>query len=150
MSEQGCCTKWRIWLFYRILSKFYFMRIWDITYATIANKCPRCNGGQVFENNNPYSFRNGLKMNKHCPHCRMKFEREVGYFYGAMYVSYGLQTGLITLLYILNMFWWNLPPLALVFIILTLILFLFPVTFRWSRIIWIASFTKKEPGRNEE
>jgi len=83
-------------------------------------------------------------MNKHCPHCNLKFEREVGYFYGAMYVSYGLQTGLITLLYILNMFWWEFSPLTLVFIILTLVFALFPVTFRWSRIIWIASFTKKE------
>jgi len=83
-------------------------------------------------------------MNAHCPHCNLKFEREVGYFYGAMYVSYGLQTGLITLLYTLNMFWWNMPPLSLVFIIIALVFALFPVTFRWSRIIWIASFTKKE------
>ena len=120
------------------------MRIWDIIHATIANKCPRCTIGQVFENNNPYSFKNGLKMNKHCPHCNLKFEREVGYFYGAMYVSYGLQTGLITLLYILNMFWWDMPPLSLVFLILGLVFALMPVTFRWSRIIWIASFTKKE------
>ena len=126
------------------------MRITDILYATIANKCPRCNIGHVFENNNPYSFKNGLRMNKHCPHCNLKFEREVGYFYGAMYVSYGLQTGLITLLYTLNMFWWDLSPAILVFIILTLVFALFPVTFRWSRIIWIASFTKKEVVWNKE
>jgi len=119
------------------------VRIWDITYATIANKCPRCNLGRVFENNNPYSLKNGLRMNKHCPNCNLKFEREVGYFYGAMYVSYGLQTTLITLLYTLNMFWWNIPSLPLVLIIISLIFILFPVTFRWSRIIWISSFTKK-------
>ncbi len=82
-------------------------------------------------------------MNKHCPHCNLKFEREVGYFYGAMYVSYGLQTALITLLYTVNMFWWDFSPAVLVFIILTLVFALFPVTFRWSRIIWIASFTRK-------
>jgi len=120
------------------------MRITDIIYATVANKCPRCNIGHVFENNNPYSLKNGLRMNIHCPHCHMKFEREVGYFYGAMYVSYGLQTALITLLYTLNIFWWNLPSLTLVFIVLSLVLALFPVTFRWSRIIWIASFTRRE------
>jgi|SRR6185312_99617 len=126
------------------------MRIGDIFHATLANKCPRCNVGQVFENNNPYSFKNGVRMNKRCPHCNLKFEREVGYFYGAMYVSYGLQTALITLLYTLNMFWWNMSPLALVVLILTLIFALFPVTFRWSRIIWIASFTKKEPVGNQQ
>lgn len=100
--------------------------------------------GHVFENNNPYSIKNGLKMNKHCSHCHLKFEREVGYFYGAMYVSYGLQTGLIVLLYTLNIFWWNMPSLVLLLIILSLVFILFPVTFRWSRIIWIASFTQKE------
>lgn len=89
-------------------------------------------------------------MNKHCPHCNLKFEREVGYFYGAMYVSYGLQTGLITLLYTVNMFWWNMPPLALAFLIIGLVFALFPVTFRWSRIIWIASFTKKEVVDNKQ
>lgn len=90
-------------------------------------------------------------MNKRCPHCNLKFEREVGYFYGAMYVSYGLQTALISVLYTLNMFWWNLAPLTLVFIILGLVFSLFPVTFRWSRIIWISSFTKfnKEIARDK-
>ena len=126
------------------------MRIWDIIHATVTNKCPRCNIGQVFENNNPYSFKNGLKMNKHCPHCNLKFEREVGYFYGSMYVSYGLQTLLITILYTLNLFWWNLSPLTLVFLILSLVFAVFPITFRWSRIIWIASFTKREEVRNIE
>lgn len=27
-------------------------------------------------------------MYKHCPHCGIKFEKEPGYFYVAMYVSY--------------------------------------------------------------
>ena len=114
-------------------------------YSTVANKCPRCQSGIVFENNNPYSFHNGLMMNKHCESCGLKYEREVGYFYGAMFVSYALQTGLITLLYFLDMFWWNLPSLTLVFIIIGSIFVLFPVTFRWSRILWIAMFTKFEP-----
>ena len=118
------------------------MRITDIAIDTVKNRCPRCHNGHVFENNNPYSFKNGLKMNKRCPNCDLKFEREVGYFYGSMYVSYGLQTGLISLLYGLNLFWWNLDPLILVIIILVLVFSLFPVTFRWSRIIWISSFTK--------
>ena len=30
------------------------------------------------------------KMHERCPTCGLKFEREPGYFLGAMYVSYGL------------------------------------------------------------
>jgi len=117
----------------------------DIFYCTFANKCPRCHAARVFEGNNPYSFKNGLTMYKHCTSCGLKYEREVGYFYGSMYVSYGLQTALVTLLYLLNIFLFHMPSLWLVFIIIGLAAALFPVTFRWSRIMWIAFFTKYEP-----
>ena len=84
-------------------------------------------------------------MYKHCPSCGLKYEREVGYFYGSMYVSYGMQTALVTFLYLLNIFLFHMPSLYLVFLIIGLAAVLFPVTFRWSRIMWIAFFTKYEP-----
>jgi len=34
-------------------------------------------------------------MNEHCPHCGLRFEREQGYFLGAMYISYGLALPMI-------------------------------------------------------
>jgi len=84
-------------------------------------------------------------MYKHCPSCGLKYEREVGYFYGSFYVSYALQTALVTLFYLLNIYWWKMDSLTLVFIIIGLAGALFPITFRWSRIMWIAFFTKYEP-----
>ncbi len=111
-------------------------------YCTVTNKCPRCHEGKVFENDNPYNFHNGVKMNKYCPACGLKYERETGYFYGAMYVSYGLQTALFSLLYGLDVLWWNLPSAIILTICLVAVAGLFPVTFRWSRIMWIAFFTK--------
>lgn len=117
----------------------------DIFYTTFGNKCPRCHAARVFENDNPYSFKNGLTMYKHCPSCGLKYEREVGYFYGSMYVSYGLQTALVTVLYLANVLLIHMPSLYLVFLIIGLAAALFPVTFRWSRIMWIAFFTKYEP-----
>jgi hypothetical protein len=35
-------------------------------------------------------------MFQFCPECGLKFEREPGYFLGAMYVGYGLALGTIT------------------------------------------------------
>ena len=49
-------------------------------------KCPRCRIGKVFDGPT-YSFR-AQRMNEFCPHCSLKFEREPGYFYVAMFVSY--------------------------------------------------------------
>lgn len=37
-------------------------------------------------------------MHERCPVCDLKFEREEGYFLGAMYISYGLALVIIALL----------------------------------------------------
>lgn len=57
--------------------------------------CPRCRAGKIFR----YSiFRGFPKMHERCPACDLKFEREPGYFLGAMYVSYGLALVVIALI----------------------------------------------------
>ncbi|HXB10500.1 MAG TPA: DUF983 domain-containing protein [Bacteroidia bacterium] len=122
------------------------MTLKDVLFSVMANKCPRCHKGNFFENNNPYNFRNGLTMNVHCPECGLRYERETGYFYGAMFVSYALQVGLFILLYTLNTFWWKLEAPIIISIISILAFAVFPFTFRHSRIFWVAMFTKYEPG----
>jgi hypothetical protein len=37
-------------------------------------------------------------MHEYCPVCGLKFEREEGYFLGAMYISYGLALFTIVIL----------------------------------------------------
>jgi uncharacterized protein (DUF983 family) len=48
--------------------------------AGLALKCPRCCVGPLYQR--PFS------MNSYCPHCGLKFEREQGYFVGAIYINY--------------------------------------------------------------
>ena len=55
--------------------------------ATLKMKCPRCHDGELFVSKNPYSWKNMTKMHQNCPKCGLKYERESGFFYGAMYVS---------------------------------------------------------------
>ncbi len=117
------------------------MSVFTTFYSAFGNRCPRCHNGRVFENNNPYNLKNGLTMKEKCPNCGLKYEREVGYFYGAMYMSYALQVGLFVILYFLNSIWWKLENLTILLIIIVLVISLFPITFRWSRILWIAFFT---------
>jgi uncharacterized protein (DUF983 family) len=58
-------------------------------------RCPRCRAGNIFR----YSiFRGFPKMRERCPVCDLKFEREPGYFIGAMYVSYGLGLAIVALI----------------------------------------------------
>jgi uncharacterized protein (DUF983 family) len=43
-------------------------------------RCPRCGVGQLYEK--PF------KMYVNCAYCDLKFEREQGYFIGAIYINY--------------------------------------------------------------
>lgn len=54
--------------------------------SAVEGKCPRCRTGNMFAA--PLLSLRSKKMHTHCPHCGLKYEKEPGYFYVAMYVSY--------------------------------------------------------------
>jgi len=56
--------------------------------------CPRCRTGKIFRKS-VWLFPG---MYERCPECGLKFEREPGYFLGAMYIGYGLGVGTLALL----------------------------------------------------
>ena len=56
--------------------------------AALQAKCPRCREGNMFVGK-AYAIK-AQKMNETCPHCGLRYEREPGYFYVAMFVSYAL------------------------------------------------------------
>jgi uncharacterized protein (DUF983 family) len=61
----------------------------------LRQRCPRCRTGSIFR----YSIFSGFpKMHDRCPVCDLRFEREPGYFLGAMYVSYALGLVIVALL----------------------------------------------------
>jgi uncharacterized protein (DUF983 family) len=43
-------------------------------------KCPRCGAGRL--------YRKPFSMHENCQNCGLKFEREQGYFVGAIYINY--------------------------------------------------------------
>jgi len=76
-------------------------------------------------------------MHDRCPVCHLKYEREQGYFIGAMYVSYAL--AIPPYLLLVSAFWllagwrYELALLAAVVAYLPLI----PMAMRISRVIWM-------------
>ncbi|MBA4851690.1 DUF983 domain-containing protein [Emticicia sp. BO119] len=117
--------------------------------ATLRMKCPRCHEGEVFETKNPYNLSKMTAMHKHCPNCGLKYEREIGFFYGAMYVSYMFNIALFviaTVAYYLffegRVYWlWYIIG----YVVLTFLLF--PFLYRLSRSIWLQAFIKYEPNK---
>jgi uncharacterized protein (DUF983 family) len=110
--------------------------------AAVRMKCPRCQKGDVFETRNPYKKMTAMKQN--CPHCGLKYEKEHGFFYGAMYVSYMLNIALFVtfvvayFLVFRNLIDWRIY--ITIYVLLTLILV--PVYYRLSRSIWLQAFHK--------
>ncbi len=113
-------------------------------YSVFKNKCPKCNEGNFYVDNNPLHLKKVLSTNENCPHCGFKYVIEPSFFYGAMYVSYGLTVGIsiftFIVLYALGL---NLIQ-VFIGIIIALIVFM-PFTLRLSRLIYINMFVNYDP-----
>ena len=119
-------------------------------YSIVNNKCPKCNDGQFFKDNNMLHLKNLLKMHKYCPKCGIKYEIEPGFYYGAMYVSYGLTVGGAIATFII--LWLIGLDLLTIFIGIFIMLILFtPLTLRLSRLLYGNMFIHYNPDyKNEE
>jgi uncharacterized protein (DUF983 family) len=98
--------------------------------AVLRQRCPVCLEGPMFS---------GLiTMYDRCPHCGHQFERETGFFQGAMYVSWVSSVGLFATLALLAST--LLAPHIGVFAALTTAVVVYlptvPMLFRYSRVIW--------------
>jgi len=85
----------------------------------------------------PFTLRGWLDMYETCPVCDLKFDREQGYFIGAMYVSYGLS--IPPVLALVFVFWRlaNWPFSTAVLGAFLAYLPFVPLVVRLSRVIWI-------------
>jgi uncharacterized protein (DUF983 family) len=112
-------------------------------FSILHNKCPRCHEGDFFVKSNPYDLKRFSQMPPSCPVCHQSYEPEPGYYYGAMYVSYGFNVGILvaawaaaSLLYSDFNVWWFVGIAGFAGLALT------PLTFRISRLTWINFFVK--------
>lgn len=108
-------------------------------YSIINNKCPKCNEGNFFEDNNPLHLKKVLKMNSHCSFCGFKYEIEPSFFYGAMYVSYGLTVGASIITSVI-LFFLGLNLLQIFISIFIMLILFTPVTLRLARLIYSNMF----------
>jgi uncharacterized protein (DUF983 family) len=93
-------------------------------------RCPKCHEGPA--------FRSLLTMHEVCPVCGRVFEREPGYFVGAMYVSYALAIPVyLAVAGILGLLLRGWSDLAILALALPLFVPLAPILFRYSRVIWM-------------
>ena len=117
-------------------------------YSILFNRCPHCHKGPFFKSKHPYDLKLIGKMYDHCVVCNEDFEKESGYYLGAMYVSYAINIGLGISTFLLTVVLFDLEILTFLFIFLGSVLVLFPLNFWLSRLIWINFFVKYDKKLN--
>lgn len=102
--------------------------------AAAKAKCPRCRRGDMFSSS-MYGFKL-QKMNEYCPHCNLKFEKEPGYFYVAMFISYAMNVAeMIALAVGTYLITGNLEdPFLYIAVIFPAVFILAPFNYRFSRV----------------
>ena len=97
--------------------------------SIVTLRCPRCRRGRL--------FKGIIDMPERCSECGLVYEREHGYFVGAMAISYGLAVALVGILFfaVLAITHWSLEWVLLVAGLAFLPLA--PVCLRYSRVLWM-------------
>jgi len=114
-------------------------------YSILNFKCPRCHDGDMFPPGTLYSPSKFSEMNKSCPCCGQDFEQEPGFYYGAMYVSFGISTGIFLAVVLgLSLLVDEITFPMVLTAVLVITIGLLPITFRISRAIWINIFIHYE------
>jgi len=115
-------------------------------YSILTGTCPKCNEGKMYRTKNAYNPSETLKMHEHCSACGFKFQIEPSFFYGAMYVSYGVGIAFAVAAFVISyLFIGTTLKTSFYAIIGTLVAFM-PVIMRVSRNIWINLFVKYNPS----
>jgi uncharacterized protein (DUF983 family) len=110
-------------------------------YHIFKNDCPNCHKGKVFADKSFFFSLGFPKMHEYCSHCNTKFEPEPGYFFGAMFINYGLTVGQGIITYLIaSLFFEKAFDPMIIPIIAVVILLLCFFNIRLSRMIWIYMF----------
>ena len=117
--------------------------------AIFKAKCPQCQSGKMFKKS-ALQLNGFTEMFDTCSVCGLTFEVEPGFFWGAMYVSYGLGVAFAIAAFVISyVILETTVKTAFISIIVTLILLL-PVMMRYSRNIWINMFVSFDKNWKEK
>jgi len=91
-----------------------------------------------------------MEMNNRCPYCGARFDREPGFFTGAMYIGYIIVLPIgVFLMFVLMIVFPDVHPVANALLAMVGVLPLVPLTVRLSRVLWLdigAGLSPQDPG----
>ncbi len=87
-------------------------------------------------------------MHVNCICCGIKYEKEPGFYQGAMYVSYGLMVGWFVLTWGVDSFFVHSQTWQYLTFLSVSIAVMMPLTFRISRLLWMNMFIKYDKSKS--
>lgn len=124
-------------------ARFLCTMEWKATklYSILNFKCPHCHEGAFYAGRHLYDLKHIGDVNKHCPACHRKLSKEVGFYYGGMYVNYALSITFSLLMY--GLIYLIAPGLEFMWTFLLIIVatvLCVPLLYGLSKIIWANLF----------
>ena len=113
-------------------------------YSILTGTCPQCQKESMYVDQNLLHLSKIIKMNEKCSHCGLRYQIEPSFFFGAMYVSYGLNVAIGILTFII-VFQFDRNVFTLFISIFIVLLLAFPIVMRLSRNLYINMFVSYNP-----
>ena len=120
-------------------------------YSIVRGKCPRCHEGEFFKYRFSFNPSKITKLHENCTKCNFKYMIEPSFFYGAMYINYGITVAIAVIVFVISKIGFKLNLLQSFIYVLISLLLLAPLNLRLSRILWInmfVSYSDKEKTSN--
>ena len=122
------------------VTQLYMIKKGMKLYSILFGACPKCHQESMYITKNPYIITDTLKMHDHCSKCHTKYRIEPSFFYGSMYVSYGVGIAFAVAAFVISFLFLGASKFsAFISIVITLVVFM-PIIMRLSRNIWINLF----------
>ena len=118
--------------------------------SILTGTCPRCQEESMYVHKNPYKLNTIYKMHDHCSHCGLHYQIEPSFFYGAMYVSYGLTVAIGVASFIITKVVLGLNLVTSFIAIIASLIILMPITARLSRNIYINMFVRYDKAAGKK
>ena len=115
--------------------------------SILTGTCPKCQNENMYVDKNPFNLIKVLKMHENCSNCGLKYQIEPSFFYGAMYVSYGLNVAIGIASFVITFVFLKLDIKTSFISIVLAIVLLYPLVLRWSRNIYINMFVSYDPDQ---
>ena len=117
--------------------------------SILTGSCPKCQEESMYLEKNPFKMGKIFEMHEMCSHCGTRYKMEPSFFYGAMYVSYGLSIAFAVAAFIISNVFIGLGLIhSFIAIVVTLIV-TFPIILRLARNIWINMFVHYDKNWKE-